>query len=68
LSIRNFVIQSGRNFTDNEVTLGARVVIMGPRAAEKLFGKASPIDREIKLNQLVYRSSAFTKAKVPRGS
>ena len=45
----------------------AHVAVLGPRAAEKLFGKANPVGREIKLNQLVFRIIGTFKSKGAEG-
>ena len=66
-AIRGLTVEKGRNFTDSEVNQAARVMVLGPRAAEKLFGQKDPVGKEIKVNQLVFRVIGVFKAKGAEG-
>ncbi len=62
-SVRNFEIENGRIFTENEVGRGVKVAVLGPKTAADLFGFANPIDETIKINGLNFRVIGVTKAK-----
>jgi len=44
LVIRNMTVEKGRSFNDSEVQQDARVVVIGPKTAEKLFGTQDPLE------------------------
>ncbi len=48
--VRNFTIARGRFFTAEELKARAKVAILGQTAADQLFGTASPIGQNIKIN------------------
>jgi putative ABC transport system permease protein len=67
LHIRNITVARGRAFTDTEVEQSARVAVLGPKTAEKLFGDLNPIDRHIKINELQFRVVGVLKARGAQG-
>jgi putative ABC transport system permease protein len=44
-------IASGRGFREGEIASSAPVCIIGPEAAEKLFGQDDPLDRQFRLRR-----------------
>ena len=65
--IRNFEIEKGRGFTDQETDAVSRVTVLGPTAAENLFGKEDAIGQQVKLNGINFRVIGITKAKGDQG-
>jgi putative ABC transport system permease protein len=68
LQIRNIEVEKGRPFNDAEVRQNARVVVIGPKTAEKLFGTQDPLEQTIKVNQIIFRIIGVTKAKGAQGA
>ncbi len=48
--IKNFDLSSGRYFTQNETEAGYRLVLIGAKIAEGLFGQEDPLGKEIKIS------------------
>ena len=67
LTVRNFEIEHGRNFTDLEVERMARVVVIGPTTAENLFGKDEPVGETIKVKGVNFQVIGVLKAKGDQG-
>jgi putative ABC transport system permease protein len=65
--IRNYEIEKGRSFTDIEVDGNQRLAVLGPDAAENLFGKENPLGKFVKLNGRTFRVVGITKAKGDSG-
>lgn len=53
--VRNWIIEQGRAFSQQEVQTGQPVVVLGSSIAEGLFEGADPLGREIKIRGLPYR-------------
>jgi len=53
--IRNYDVIAGRPFTAPEDRAGARVIVLGYDAAEKLYGALDPIGRTVKVNRVPFR-------------
>ena len=51
LEVRNFTIEKGRVFSDEEMKSRAAVCILGPFVAESLFGKEEPVGKTIKISK-----------------
>jgi putative ABC transport system permease protein len=68
LQIRNLEVEKGRPFNDAEIRQNARVALIGPKTAEKLFGTQDPLDQTIKVNQIVFRIIGVMKAKGAQGA
>ena len=47
LNYKKLVIKEGRFFTKDEEKVGAKVVVLGSKIAEKFFGKEEPLGKEI---------------------
>ena len=65
--VRNFEIEKGRSFTEDEVERMARVAVLGPITSENLFEEASPVGETIKIKGINFRIVGITKAKGSRG-
>ncbi|MBD3386043.1 FtsX-like permease family protein [candidate division KSB1 bacterium] len=48
---RNFAVQEGRYFNDEEVTNNDRVAVIGTEIRQNLFSEASPVGKVIKIKQ-----------------
>jgi putative ABC transport system permease protein len=68
LKIRNMTVEKGRCFTDGEVQEDARVAILGPKTAEKLFGTQDALDQTIKVNQVMFRVIGVLKSRGAQGA
>ena len=55
LTIRDWVVEQGRPFTDQEALRGTAVVIIGKDPAEMLFPSADPIGRSVRIRGFQYR-------------
>jgi putative ABC transport system permease protein len=66
-SIRNFELQSGSYFTDADEDRMARVGVIGPTAAENLFGAEDPIGQQVKVNGINFRIIGVNKSKGDQG-
>lgn len=53
--VRNWIIEQGRAFSQQEVQTGQPVVVLGSSIAEGLFEGADPLGRDIKIRGLPYR-------------
>ncbi|MBV9879978.1 MAG: ABC transporter permease [Gemmatirosa sp.] len=52
--IKNYVVTSGRVFSQQEADLGARVVVIGTEVAEHFFPDLDPVGRELKIAGMPY--------------
>jgi putative ABC transport system permease protein len=53
--ILNLVFGEGGFFQKEEADTGRRVIVLGAKVAEKLFGAESPMGKSVKLNQTPYK-------------
>jgi len=65
--MRNMTVEKGRFFNDTEVSQNARVVVLGPKTAEKLFGTADAVEQKIKVNNLLFRVVGVLKSRGAQG-
>jgi len=65
--IRNFEIERGRSFSENEAERMARVAVLGPVTADNLFGTDDPIGQTIKLKGINFRVVGVMKSKGDQG-
>lgn len=54
-TIRNFVPAAGRFLTRQDIERRARVVYLGGRAAERLFGQRDPVGRTLTVDSISFR-------------
>ncbi len=55
LTIRNWRVVDGRNFTEREVNSRTRVCLIGKKIVTELFDGKSPVDSEIRLNNVTFK-------------
>ncbi|QGG49328.1 ABC transporter permease [Heliorestis convoluta] len=55
LSIQGYELAEGRFFHNGEVTARSRVIVLGARTKEKLFGTADPVGRTVRVNGATFR-------------
>jgi len=65
--MRNFDLADGRIFTDDETDRSARVAVIGPLAAENIFGESSPLNQVVKLNGINFTVVGIFKPKGDQG-
>src|SRR6202012_946857 len=65
--IRNYQIDQGRTFTDQEADSLARVAVLGPVPASNLFGDKSPLGQKVRINGVQFTVVGITKAKGDQG-
>ncbi|MGQ9682802.1 MAG: ABC transporter permease [Anaerolineae bacterium] len=53
--IRNFTLETGQFFTNQEVASSSRVAAIGADIAEELFGPEEPLGRIIRINRMPFR-------------
>lgn len=61
--VNNASAEKGRWFNDNENSRSKRVVVLGPKIAEELFGKVDPVNKRILLNSATYQVLGVLEAK-----
>jgi len=61
--IQNTKITEGRSFDERETDALARVAILGPNIAKKLFPNIDPIDKTIKINNISFKIIGITEDK-----
>lgn len=62
-AIRNTNIAEGRAYTQEEAKAGRMVAVLGPKAAENLFGEADPIGERITLGRNLFTVIGVTQEK-----
>ncbi len=65
--IRNFEVEKGRPFTENEVNGRARVAVLGPVTVENLFGTEDPLEKTIKIKGINFKVVGVLKGKGDQG-
>ncbi len=63
LSVRNFAIDKGQFFSEQEVAAAARVAAIGADAAESLFGPEEALGRIVRVNRVPFRIIAVFKKR-----
>lgn len=66
-SMRNFEVEKGRPFNDEEAESLSRVLIIGATTAENLFGSEDAINQTIKVNGVNFTVVGVLKAKGDQG-
>ncbi|MBE6359535.1 MAG: FtsX-like permease family protein [Lentisphaerae bacterium] len=62
-AIRDWQIAEGRFFTEREVGGNARVCLVGATVVKELFGGASPVDNEMRINNTTFKVIGVLKSK-----
>lgn len=55
--------ERGRFFTEEESRSGQRVVVLGAKIAENLFGQVDPVNKEFRLNDVTFTVIGVAKSK-----
>ena len=63
LKVRNWSIETGREFNDGELRAGAAVCIIGDTVCKKLFGGQEPLGKRIRLGKLSFQVIGLLEAK-----
>jgi putative ABC transport system permease protein len=63
LQVRNWIVDSGREFTDAEIQSGAAVCILGAKVRKQIFAEQDPIGSNIRLEAISCRVIGLLKAK-----
>lgn len=61
--VSNLVAESGRFITEADVRSAARVVVLGPTVARKLFGDFDPVGETIRINRAPFNVIGITESK-----
>jgi putative ABC transport system permease protein len=64
-AIRNYRVASGRFFSDEDITLSARVAVVGTKVREILFAGANPLGETIRINKVPFE---IVGVLAPKGS
>lgn len=67
LRVRNWVVSSGRQFTDGELRAGAAVCIIGATIRKQLFGEQDPVGHTIRLEKISCQVIGELKSKGQSG-
>ena len=62
-TIRQWPVEAGETFTDQDVRAAAKVAVLGPRAAEELFGDQDPIGEIIRIQNAPFKVVGVLKSK-----
>lgn len=63
LYVRNLRVRQGRFFDSIELQQNARVVILGPAVARKLFSRENPLGQSVQMNNLSFQVVGVMQAK-----
>jgi putative ABC transport system permease protein len=63
LEVRNWTLDSGRRFNENEVRAGQAVCILGATVRKELFGSQSPLGATIRLGKISFKVVGGLAAK-----
>lgn len=61
--MRNFTVEKGRQYTEDEVNRHAFVAVLGPKTVETLFQDQDPLGETIKIKGLNFKVIGVTKSK-----
>jgi putative ABC transport system permease protein len=62
-AIKNLALRDGREFTQQEMTNGENVLIIGPDVVDRVFPGVDPIGREIRIGNTPYRVIGITESR-----
>lgn len=62
-SVRNWTVQSGRQFLDSELRSGKAVCVVGATVVKELFGQQDPMDAKIRLGNFSCQVIGVLEAK-----
>jgi len=55
LPVRNWTIQSGRSFTDQDVRNATKVCVLGQTVVDNLFGSDDPVDQIVRIRNIPFK-------------
>jgi len=61
--VRNWTIKSGRAFSENEISAGRTVCVVGNTIKENLFGDGDPVGRKLRLGKVSCQIVGLLEAK-----
>ena len=67
LFIRNYEIESGRGFIQEDIKSGTKVAIIGQTVATELFGDVDPINKTIRIGNIPFKVVGLLKSKGSSG-
>ena len=67
LFIRNYEIESGRNFIEEDVKNNTKVAIIGSTVATELFGDMNPINKTMRIGNVPFKVIGLLKTKGQSG-
>jgi len=67
LSVRNYKIQAGKFFTEQDVKASRKVAVIGPTAAANIFGTNFPVGQTVKINGTGFKIIGMTVTKGASG-
>ena len=67
LEVRDWALTEGRNFTEAELRSAAKVVILGATTARELFGSASVLGEQIRINNVPFTVIGLLSVKGQSG-
>ena len=62
-AIRQWPVEAGATFTDQDLRAAAKVAVLGPRAAEELFGDQDPLGETIRIQNAPFTVVGVLKSK-----
>ena len=62
-AIKNVALKDGRPFTEQEMTQGENVVIIGPDMVDRAFPGLDPLGRELRIGGVPYRVIGVTESR-----
>jgi len=62
-AIRQWPVEAGATFTDQDLRAAAKVAVLGPRAAEELFGDQDPLGETIRIQNAPFTVIGVLKSK-----
>ena len=62
-TIKNLALKDGREFTQQELTQGENVLIIGPDVVDRVFPGVDPIGRELRIGSTPYRVIGVTESR-----
>jgi putative ABC transport system permease protein len=61
--VSNLSAEMGRFITDSDVSTAARVIVLGPTVARKLFGSFEPIGQSVRVNRIPFSVIGVLESK-----
>jgi putative ABC transport system permease protein len=63
LTLRNYSLAQGENFTEHDLNTLARVAILGPRVVENLFPSGNPVGKSMRIGRTRFEVIGVTEEK-----